>query len=106
VPPAGNTRNNCSFCGKSGDEARLIPGPGVCICDQCVRTCNDILAEEQPARDETESSKVAASSSRATTSAATGGQSDPPIFHIGSFTCPKCRITFDLHAPQPVDFIK
>ena len=37
----------CSFCGKSQGEARkLIAGPTVYICDQCVRLCNEIIAEE------------------------------------------------------------
>ncbi|MGB9668289.1 MAG: ATP-dependent Clp protease ATP-binding subunit ClpX [bacterium] len=38
----------CSFCGKSQNEVKkLIAGPGVYICDQCVRICMDILAEEE-----------------------------------------------------------
>jgi ATP-dependent Clp protease ATP-binding subunit ClpX len=37
----------CSFCGKSGDAARrLIAGPGVYICDECVNVCKKILDEE------------------------------------------------------------
>jgi ATP-dependent Clp protease ATP-binding subunit ClpX len=37
----------CSFCGKSKDNvAKLIAGPGVYICDECIGLCNDILAEE------------------------------------------------------------
>jgi len=37
----------CSFCGKSQDEVRkLIAGPSVYICDECVELCNDILREE------------------------------------------------------------
>jgi ATP-dependent Clp protease ATP-binding subunit ClpX len=37
----------CSFCGKSQDEVRkLIAGPTVYICDECVELCNDIIAEE------------------------------------------------------------
>src|SRR5713101_4642045 len=40
----------CSFCGKSQDEVRkLIAGPSVYICDECIDLCNDIIAEE-PAR--------------------------------------------------------
>src|SRR6187431_3682731 len=38
----------CSFCGKSQDEVRkLIAGPTVYICDECIDLCNDIIAEEQ-----------------------------------------------------------
>lgn len=41
---AGKT---CSFCGKSADVARrLIAGPGVYICDECVHVCKKILDEE------------------------------------------------------------
>jgi len=37
----------CSFCEKSQDEVRkLIAGPGVYICDECIELCNDILVEE------------------------------------------------------------
>ncbi|MBY6063485.1 ATP-dependent protease ATP-binding subunit ClpX [Pseudidiomarina sediminum] len=37
----------CTFCGKSQHEVRkLIAGPSVFICDECVDLCNDILAEE------------------------------------------------------------
>src|SRR5207249_10947991 len=37
----------CSFCGKSQDEVRkLIAGPIVYICDECIDLCNDIIAEE------------------------------------------------------------
>jgi len=37
----------CSFCGKSDREAKkLIAGPAVFICDECVELCNDILSEE------------------------------------------------------------
>ncbi|MBF6056923.1 MULTISPECIES: ATP-dependent Clp protease ATP-binding subunit ClpX [Thiomicrorhabdus] len=38
---------HCSFCGKGQDEVRkLIAGPSVYICDECVELCNDILREE------------------------------------------------------------
>ena len=37
----------CSFCGKSQEEVRkLIAGPTVYICDECIDLCNDIIAEE------------------------------------------------------------
>jgi ATP-dependent Clp protease ATP-binding subunit ClpX len=37
----------CSFCGKGQDEVqRLIAGPDVYICDECVALCNDIMAQE------------------------------------------------------------
>mgnify|MGYP002348793063 CR=1 FL=1 len=38
---------SCSFCGKSQREVRkLIAGPTVYICDECIKLCNDIVAEE------------------------------------------------------------
>jgi len=38
----------CSFCGKSQDEVKkLIAGPSVHICDECVHLCNDIITEDQ-----------------------------------------------------------
>ena len=41
-----NDENNikCSFCGKASQEVeRLIAGPGVYICDECIEVCMDIL---------------------------------------------------------------
>jgi len=36
----------CSFCGKAKEQvAHLIAGPGVFICDECIRLCNVIIAE-------------------------------------------------------------
>jgi ATP-dependent protease Clp ATPase subunit len=40
--------NRCSFCGKKQSEVRLIAGPGVFICSQCVALCNEILAHDNP----------------------------------------------------------
>ncbi len=38
---------HCSFCGKSQREVKkLIAGPNVYICDECIQLCNDIIAEE------------------------------------------------------------
>ena len=38
---------HCSFCGKSQDEVKkLIAGPNVYICNECVDLCNDIIEEE------------------------------------------------------------
>ncbi|PTM58226.1 ATP-dependent protease ATP-binding subunit ClpX [Desmospora activa] len=37
----------CSFCGKSQDQVRkLVAGPGVYICDECIELCNEIVEEE------------------------------------------------------------
>lgn len=46
------TNLNCSFCGKSQREVRkLIAGPTVYICDECIELCNDIIAEETQKQD-------------------------------------------------------
>ena len=37
----------CSFCGKREDQARLIAGPGVYICSDCVQTCCDLLRDDE-----------------------------------------------------------
>jgi ATP-dependent Clp protease ATP-binding subunit ClpX len=37
----------CSFCGATQEEvSKLIAGPGVYICDQCIDLCNDIIVDE------------------------------------------------------------
>lgn len=44
---SSNDRLKCSFCGKTQDQVRkLIAGPDVFICDECVELCNEILDEE------------------------------------------------------------
>ncbi|MBX9569863.1 MAG: ATP-dependent protease ATP-binding subunit ClpX [Candidatus Obscuribacterales bacterium] len=61
MPKQSDNRLKCSFCGKSQDQVKkLIAGPGVYICDECVDLCNEILDEElfegstpQPAPQET-----------------------------------------------------
>ncbi|MBK0392990.1 ATP-dependent Clp protease ATP-binding subunit ClpX [Ramlibacter algicola] len=43
----------CSFCGKSQHEVKkLIAGPSVFICDECIDLCNEIIRDELPAGDE------------------------------------------------------
>ncbi|MGB3070906.1 MAG: ATP-dependent Clp protease ATP-binding subunit ClpX [Ottowia sp.] len=45
----------CSFCGKSQHEVKkLIAGPSVFICDECIDLCNDIIRDELPATTEAE----------------------------------------------------
>jgi ATP-dependent Clp protease ATP-binding subunit ClpX len=49
----------CSFCGKSQHEVRkLIAGPSVFICDECVELCNDIIREELEDKSEPGASKL------------------------------------------------
>ena len=53
MPRLGHARDvmTCSFCGKSQDQvAKLIAGPGVRICDDCVDLCTRIIEEEVGAR--------------------------------------------------------
>ena len=48
--PGGEKLLYCSFCGKSQHEVRkLIAGPSVFICDECIELCNDIIREESHA---------------------------------------------------------
>jgi ATP-dependent Clp protease ATP-binding subunit ClpX len=48
----------CSFCGKSQHEVKkLIAGPSVFICDECIDLCNDIIRDELPANEITKDSK-------------------------------------------------
>lgn len=56
-----NGQLTCSFCGKSQDEVKkLIAGPTVYICDECIELCNDIIDEETRLDDasENESKKL------------------------------------------------
>ena len=44
----GSDKYYCSFCGKEqGEVNRLIAGPGVFVCDECVQLCNAILADDE-----------------------------------------------------------
>src|SRR5919201_209633 len=46
-PTDSNEQLLCSFCGKSQRQVKkLIPGPGVYICDECIDLCNEIIDEE------------------------------------------------------------
>jgi len=46
VVPTRTPTTSCSFCGKASTEVRkIIAGPGVRICNQCIDLCNEILAE-------------------------------------------------------------
>jgi ATP-dependent Clp protease ATP-binding subunit ClpX len=49
-PTDGNEQLLCSFCGKSQRQVKkLIAGPGVYICDECIDLCNEIIDEEMAA---------------------------------------------------------
>lgn len=58
-PIKSDANLRCSFCGKSRDQVRkLIAGPTVYICDECVGLCNEIMAEEWQESKEELSSKI------------------------------------------------
>ena len=47
MPKHDDDKLKCSFCGKTQDQVKkLIAGPDVCICDECIELCNEILDEE------------------------------------------------------------
>jgi ATP-dependent Clp protease ATP-binding subunit ClpX len=49
----------CSFCGKTQDQVRkLVAGPGVYICDECIELCTEIVEEELGTEEETEFTEV------------------------------------------------
>ena len=75
----------CSFCGKAQDQVRkLIAGPGVYICDECIDLCNEILDEElvdgqsQP-RQTTEQNKKNGTNSHSTKPAPTLSTIPKPV---------------------------
>ncbi len=64
MPKDGNSYEKelkCSFCGRSKDSVgKLIAGPGVYICDECVELCNSIIEEqtEEAARNAKQNEKT------------------------------------------------
>ena len=49
----------CSFCGKTSEQVRrLVAGPGVFICNECVELCNDILDEDMAEVDQSAQSET------------------------------------------------
>ena len=71
----------CSFCNKSQDEvSKLIAGPSVFICDECVKVCNDIFTTQTSQSTNTEVAESA----------------DPPR-NAASVQCALCRM------PTPLD---
>jgi ATP-dependent Clp protease ATP-binding subunit ClpX len=56
---SGSKTLYCSFCGKSQNEVKkLIAGPSVFVCDECVELCNDIIKEETHEKPETAEVKL------------------------------------------------
>ena len=63
----------CSFCGKLQSQVeRLIAGPNVYICNECVELCNDIISEEEPFG-------AAGGAGRKTRAGGPGGAVQPPL---------------------------
>lgn len=84
MSPKDKDALRCSFCGRPQEEVRkFISGPAVRICDDCVRVCNEILADDGMVE-------------------ALGAMGATLSPRAGSFTCPRCRAAFVLH-PQPHD---
>ncbi len=81
----------CSFCGKAQDQVRkLIAGPGVYICDECIDLCNEILDEElidnqSPSRGSNEQKRKASSTSSTQKTPAPTLASIPKPFEIKKF---------------------
>ena len=51
MPNDKNNEIRCSFCAKTQDEVtRLVEGPGVYICDQCIEFCNTLLFDDESGR--------------------------------------------------------
>ena len=56
---SNNSSLRCSFCSKSQSEVRkLIAGPNVYICDECIEICTDIIAEERDLEERSELQEV------------------------------------------------
>lgn len=55
---AGSIPLICSFCGKSQmDVKKLVAGPSVCICDECIRLCSDIISSDPEKTEKNEKEK-------------------------------------------------
>jgi hypothetical protein len=69
----------CSFCNKSQDDVqKLIAGPSVYICDECVEVCEDIIARER------EQSTVNVTDEQTT--------NETPLKSVPVVQCPLCRM--------------
>jgi polyferredoxin len=73
TPSDDKSRVSCSFCGtSSADTKKIIEGPGVCICAECVELCTEIINEDvQPGEEKasmaaigTEEEEISASTLR------------------------------------------
>ena len=54
-----NSQQFCSFCGKSVYEVKkLVSGRNVCICDECINLCNDIMADDKKNKIDSDAEKL------------------------------------------------
>ncbi len=54
-----NAQQFCSFCGKSVYEVKkLVSGRNVCICDECINLCNDIMADDKKTKIDSDTEKL------------------------------------------------
>jgi len=68
----------CSFCGKSQDQVRrLIAGPGVYICDECIELCSKIIAEELEEKNQVDISSLPKPQEIKFESSETAGDKEP-----------------------------
>ena len=75
----------CSFCGKSQKEVKkLIAGPAVYICDECIQLCGEIIEEENEK---------------------TGGVLEPAGYEYTSGTAPKYQIYDYALEDEHIDFL-
>ena len=59
VNTQGQPQQFCSFCGKSVYEVKkLVSGKDVCICDECINLCNDIMADDKQSQIKSESAAL------------------------------------------------
>jgi len=78
----------CSFCGKSSDDVKkLISGPSVRICNECVAICDVLLADDQAAETQNED----------TESVALQGQSQQTSGTAEWVACPACGVPLVLN---------
>ena len=60
MPKIDDKMLRCSFCGKYQDEVeRMIAGPGVCICNECIDLCQEVLDGDKPRASESRSKREA-----------------------------------------------
>jgi hypothetical protein len=102
---AGGQKLSCSFCKKTQDAVRkLIAGPTVFICDECVQVCVDIIADDARAsagRDDTPE----AAEARARAAAERLNRDpvvDPSLVPAWHIRCPLCEVIVPTEGAIPI----